>query len=452
MQKSLLALISVTLFSLCALAQTPSLDVPDSYNLGDITVNRDPYNFHFAVRGENLPEIVHISSDNKNLKPETAWVYGQNLEFGYYFGFYVSVLDIGDQSGYITFSGDGMEDYSVLITWTGQPLRPREEIETTETVQIGDLLYKLDSLNLTAVVAKQDGASLPDTIVIPDSVTYQSVTYPVTTLDFQAFAYCGDLKSVTLPASLKGIDAFAFSSCSGLTSIVIPDQVAYIGSNAFEYCENLASVTLGKGLKRIHLCAFYYAGLESLVIPDNVTDIDQYAFYCCNRMTSLTLGEGLSVISKYCFMGCSRLTTLTIPNSVWSIEDCAFTGLGMLTSLYISASVSDIQDMNFDGCERLRIIYNYAYDPQYLPTATFQDTNKDVCRLFVPKKAMKRYAKAKIWKDFLYLEPIPGSEFEAFDLPSTNDQSPMTNKRLRDGQVLIQKGNKTYTLTGQEIQ
>ena len=34
---------------------------------------------------------------------------------------------------------------------------------------------------------------------------------------------------------------------------------------------------------------------------------------------------------------------------------------------------------------------------------------------------------------------------------TTNDQQPMTNKVLRDGQVLIQRGNTLYTLTGQEV-
>ena len=33
----------------------------------------------------------------------------------------------------------------------------------------------------------------------------------------------------------------------------------------------------------------------------------------------------------------------------------------------------------------------------------------------------------------------------------TNDKLEMTNKILRDGQVLILRGNKTYTLTGTEI-
>ena len=50
-------------------------------------------------------------------------------------------------------------------------------------------------------------------IVIPESVTYNGQTYPVTSI--------GD---------------FAFYNCSGLTNITIPNSVTYIGSGAFSGC------------------------------------------------------------------------------------------------------------------------------------------------------------------------------------------------------------------------
>ena len=48
-------------------------------------------------------------------------------------------------------------------------------------------------------------------------------------------------------------------------------------------------------------------------------------------------------------------------------------------------------------------------------------------------------------------ETMPG-EIWAEGIEITNDQLPMTNKILRDGQLFIQRGAKTYTLQGQVIE
>ena len=50
-------------------------------------------------------------------------------------------------------------------------------------------------------------------VVIPESVTYNGTTYPVT-----------------------NINGSAFRDCSGLTSITIPNSVTSIGSDAFYHC------------------------------------------------------------------------------------------------------------------------------------------------------------------------------------------------------------------------
>ncbi len=61
-------------------------------------------------------------------------------------------------------------------------------------------------------------------------------------IGLQAFYYEQDLKSVTLPDTLKYIDEQAFANCSSLTEIMIPANVTEIKSNAFMSCSQLARV------------------------------------------------------------------------------------------------------------------------------------------------------------------------------------------------------------------
>lgn len=60
-------------------------------------------------------------------------------------------------------------------------------------------------------------------------------------------AYGNEMKTITLPNSLKHISNYAFMSCHNLTHITIPDSVEYIESSAFLYCESLKTIKTAKG-------------------------------------------------------------------------------------------------------------------------------------------------------------------------------------------------------------
>ncbi|GAA0263725.1 hypothetical protein GCM10008922_23600 [Faecalicatena contorta] len=61
----------------------------------------------------------------------------------------------------------------------------------------------------------------------------------VTQIGNSAFANCGHLTQVDLPASLEIIDSIAFSNCSGLTQMDLPAGLKAIGTSAFSDCTNL---------------------------------------------------------------------------------------------------------------------------------------------------------------------------------------------------------------------
>ena len=132
-----------------------------------------------------------------------------------------------------------------------------------ERVQIGDLYYNLDSTNQTAKVTDPNSGKYSGDIVIPSSVTYNSVIYSVTSIGSYAFRDCTGLTSVTIPNSVTSIGDAAFRNCSGLTSVTIPNSVTSIGGYAFQGCSSLTSITLPNSITSIGNNVF--SGCDSLM-------------------------------------------------------------------------------------------------------------------------------------------------------------------------------------------
>ena len=189
-------------------------------------------------------------------------------------------------------------------------------------------------------------------VTIPSNVTYDGITYFVTTIKEQAFYNCTYLTSVTIPNSVSTIGDEAFSGCIRLTSVTIPNSVSTIGKYAFSGCTGMTSVTIPNSVSIIGEYVFSgCTGLTSITIPNSVTTIDNQAFAACTGLTSITIPNSVSTIEKYAFSGCRGLTSINIPNSVTTIGEYAFGGCTNLSSIIVENGNSNYDSR--DNCNAI---------------------------------------------------------------------------------------------------
>ena len=295
-------------------------------------------------------------------------------------------------------------------------------------------------------------------IEIPNSITY---------IRYNTFANCSGLTRVEIPNSVTGIGFGAFQGCTGLPSIAIPNSVKSIGESAFSSVPNVEyhGTATGSpwGARSVNgyvegwlvyadhskstLLACSTAATGELSLPNSVTSIGNSAFCWCDGLTSIEIPNSVISIGEFAFTGCDSLTSVTIPNSVTSIGDWAFTGCYSLTSVTIPNSVTSIGDWAFAWSFKLTNVTNYAATPQSITLEVFDGVDLLACKLSVIEESVSLYQAANVWKDFGTIIGVKAPE--AIDSPTANEQPHSVHKILRDGQVLIHRGDNTYTLTGQ---
>ena len=257
---------------------------------------------------------------------------------------------------------------------------------------IGQYTFETTSAREVALVDADQSITSAE---LSSTLSYQDVTYTLTSIGNSAFLDCSWLTSVTIPNSVKEIGCWAFSNtalynnpanwgngalyidncliavskdlaghfrikentrvisggafsyCYSLTSVTIPNSVKSIGDLAFRGCKFLTSVTIPNSVTSIGDLAFQgCSSLRSVTIPNSVTEIGSSAFEGCSGLTSITIPNSVKEIGGYAFYDCSSLTSVTIPNSVTSIGSYAFKG----TALYKNPANWENRALYIDNC------------------------------------------------------------------------------------------------------
>ena len=204
-------------------------------------------------------------------------------------------------------------------------------------------------------------------IVIPETVSYDGVTYAVTAIGGNAFEGCNQVTSISMPSTITEIEQTAFYNCTRLAQINIPEGITWINNYTFENCRSLTSIDLPSTIKGIGTYAFLGCSkLETIQLPDNLTKIGSEAFSGCSNLQAINIPKGITVINEETFYNCASLQEINIPNGVTAINDMAFYGCTNLMAINIPESVTKIASNAYGNCSSITSIVvsegNDVYD------------------------------------------------------------------------------------------
>ena len=324
-----------------------------------------------------------------------------------------------------------------------------------------------------------------------------SIPEGVTNINYYAFDKAGYLTSVTIPNSVTTIGASAFFKCENLTSVTIPNSVTSMGYSAFACIPKLKSVHISNKIEVIPERAFQSCpNLESVTIPASVTSIEGRAFMDCTGLKSITCEalEPPTVDNDNVFTNVDKTIPLYVPFGSMA-EYKKKSGWRSFNIQPILADVVEEAITQAEPTDNSVVIEWPKNDEAAIYTVIIKKGNDTICTLeFDEQGQMLSIAYAAPSRDGRSQQPrmatqtttgwqytINGLEAnteyeyiviakrsdstEAYKetIPFTTAQTPTaldqtsqepranSQKLIRDGQILILRGDKTFTLQGQEV-
>ena len=197
-----------------------------------------------------------------------------------------------------------------------------------------------------------------------------------------AFDNCFNMKSISLPSSLRVIGSFAFNNCFALKSVTLPDHLERIEDKAFQSCD-----------------------LEEIFIPASVISIAASVFNGNNRLSKVVVSEDNPVYDSR--EHCNAIietatntmvigsTTAFFPRSVDKMSDEPFTGYHR-PSIVIPRQVKKIGQWAF-ACKIDTIYCESPVPPVFNSHNGINVLFQYSPIIIIPKGSRNAYAKADGW-------------------------------------------------------
>ena len=233
----------------------------------------------------DIPNSEDITSPNESANPETDFEYltvDNEVTISGYIGQTKTVI-IPEQISNKTVTRIGEEAFrSKEIT----------SIKMPDSIRFIDRMAFQNCISLETVVLS-NALSEIGLRAFENCTKLEQITLPSTlnTLGEEAFHQSG-LKRLDIQAGLETIPAYAFAATQ-LTQVVLPESIKTIEFQAFAGCSLLTSVTLNEGLISIEHKAFATdTKINEIKIPKTVHNITDMAFSGCSNLKKVVfLGD-----------------------------------------------------------------------------------------------------------------------------------------------------------------
>ncbi|MGN1264130.1 MAG: leucine-rich repeat protein, partial [Prevotella sp.] len=198
--------------------------------------------------------------------------------------------------------------------------------DCTVIFTIDNVTYCTNKDKETVSVTSSSSGSYSGDIVIPESVTYNDVTYPVTNIQSDIFKF-SDITTISIPSTIKELESGTFTYCYKLTKAVLPNNMTTIPNEFFLNCTALNDVNFPDSLRRIESAAFYKTAITSINLPDSIYYIADYAFMACNKVGDIHLPSALETVGERAFLtnsSSAHVDSGILPKGLKSVGPLAF--------------------------------------------------------------------------------------------------------------------------------
>ena len=178
-----------------------------------------------------------------------------------------------------------------------------------------------------------DGATAAGDVIIPDGVTAIAER-----------AFCNsEITTVVLPESLETIHTEAFAMCGTLKELYIPAGVKEIGDAPGFLCSKLAKISVDSANKN-------YRAVDDVLYTKDMKTLIQYPIG--KKQTSFSVPEGVETLGAYSLED-ANFQKFTLPDSLRRIERNACYSLGAVGSLVIPEYLEELAPNAIADCSTM---------------------------------------------------------------------------------------------------